>query len=261
MPGILYSLVARDSLTVLSEWTERGLHGNFAAISMVLLKKINNRTETKMSYIYDNYIFHYSVTFNHDQTPTSSSSSSSSRSSTSINGSSSSTAASSSSTSQGLISLCMCEKEFNKQIAFQFLANVDSSFRSLFGTRWYHANAYQYNADFKSRLESLMVQYGAMKDAKISQIQDQLIEIKDIMTKNIELVLDRGEKIEILVDKSEQMEQSALKFSKNSSKLKRRMWWKNTRWIVCIVFLVLVIIYIILAVACKGPALPSCVNN
>lgn len=79
-------------------------------------------------------------------------------------------------------------------------------------------------------LARLMVEYSASaRDDKLGAIGDQLNEIKGVMAKNIELVLERGEKIEILVTKSEQMEEHAFRFNKKATGLKRHFCWKNAK--------------------------------
>jgi vesicle-associated membrane protein 7 len=191
MPGILYSLVTRGS-QVLAEFTEQGLQGNFASITRVLLKKIPPE-DGKLSYVYDQYVFHYTV-------------------------------------SGGLTYLCMCEKELARLVAFRFLSRVESEFLRLYANRWSTATAYQFNADFKGILDHLMREYSAIKDEKIAKINEQLSDIKDVMTRNIDKVLERGEKIEILVDKSMQMEQSAFRFHSKAVKLRRKFCCTNVKW-------------------------------
>ena len=56
---ILYSLVARGK-TVLSEFTFTS--GNFPTITRLLLAKIDCGRDGKVSYVYDQYVFHYLVT-------------------------------------------------------------------------------------------------------------------------------------------------------------------------------------------------------
>ena len=53
---ILYSLVARGK-TVLSEFTFTS--GNFPTITRLLLAKIDCGRDGKVSYVYDQYVFHY----------------------------------------------------------------------------------------------------------------------------------------------------------------------------------------------------------
>lgn len=124
----------------------------------------------------------------------------------------------------------MTEKECPRVNAFRFITAAQDEFLRLYAGRWQKAAAYAYNNDFKSVLARLMVEYSAgARDEKLGAIGDQLNEIKGVMARNIELVLDRGEKIEILVTKSEQMEEHAIRFHKKSTGLKRHFCWKNTK--------------------------------
>lgn len=84
-----------------------------------------------------------------------------------------------------------------------------------------------------------------MPGDQLSALQSQVDEVKDIMTQNIEKVLERGEKIEILVDKTEELSTSAQSFQKSSTKLKNQMWWKNKKWTLVIVLVILIVLGII----------------
>ena len=50
---------------------------------------------------------------------------------------------------------------------------------------------------------------------KLSRVQNQLDEIKEVMVQNVNQVLARGEKIDDLVDKSDELSKSAVKFRKS----------------------------------------------
>ena len=52
-------------------------------------------------------------------------------------------------------------------------------------------------------------------------------DVKNVMVQNIEMVLERGEKLELLVDKTEQLQSSADTFKFTSNKLKNVMFWKT----------------------------------
>ena len=54
-------------------------------------------------------------------------------------------------------------------------------------------------------------------------------DVKNVMVQNIEMVLERGEKLELLVDKTEQLQSSADNFKFTSNKLKNVMFWKTVR--------------------------------
>src|SRR5690348_16050116 len=60
------------------------------------------------------------------------------------------------------------------------------------------------------------------------------------LTGHLEKALERGERIELLVDKTENLSSNAFKFKKQSTALKRSMWWKNVKLLIVIAIVVLV---------------------
>ena len=64
---------------------------------------------------------------------------------------------------------------------------------------------------------------------KMAMIEDQVESLKQTMHNNIELILERGEKIEDLKDKAEQLSHMALIFKKRSKQVKRQMLWQNAK--------------------------------
>ena len=58
----------------------------------------------------------------------------------------------------------------------------------------------------------------------------KLDDVKNVMVQNIEMVLERGEKLELLVDKSEQLQLDSFRFQKSSKKLRQAMFWKKVRF-------------------------------
>lgn len=217
---IIYALVSRGQ-QVLAEYTSSGLTGNFSTVTRVLLKKLPEQ-DGKMSLLYDKYMFHYL-------------------------------------TEDELTYLCMTDRDFTRSSAFDFLQDVKKRFIATYGERAKTAIAFAFNADFQRVLQQLMEKYNSPKTDKLAKVQEDINVVKDIMIKNIDKVLERGEKIELLVDKTEVLDQHALKFKRSSGALRRSMWWKNVKLTIVIVIIVAVIIYIILAAACGGPNLkPKC---
>lgn len=99
---IFYALVARGSI-VLTEHTPRT--GNFNTVTRVLLGKINASADAKMSYIYDDYVFHYMV-------------------------------------EDGMTYLCLADEQQKRRIPFLFLVDVKEKFVAAYGTRARTAIAY-----------------------------------------------------------------------------------------------------------------------
>lgn len=208
---IFYGLVARGTV-VLSEHTARS--GNFPTVTRVLLGKISPAADSKMSYIYDDYVFHYMV-------------------------------------EDGLTYLCLADEKQKRRIPFLFLADVKDRFRAAYGDRAKTAIAFAMNTEFARVLGDRMEYFNENPGAdNFGKVKDQLSEVKDIMVENIERVLARGEKIELLVDKTDALNQSAKRFQKSSKQLKNVMWWKNVKMWILIITIVAILIWLISSFIC-----------
>jgi len=217
---IIYALVARGSC-VLAEFTSTS--GNFTTVTRRILDKIPPQ-DSKMSYVYDRHIFHYIV-------------------------------------DDGLTFLCMADEEFGRRVPFAFLDDIKGRFKATYGDRGKTALAYGMNADFSRVIQNQMDYYNNNPNAdRINRVRGEIDEVKNVMVHNIEKVLERGERIELLVDRTETLNQTAVKFKKHSTQLKRAMWWKNVKIMIIIAVVVLVVIYFIVAMACGGLAFQTCVN-
>lgn len=136
------------------------------------------------------------------------------------------------------------------EIKKQFLARYDpesTDFASLppYGT-----------ADFNVQLKKLMVGYGTTEGGKqdaITNTQQEIDSVKNIMTENIERVLERGERIDLLVDKTDRLGVGARDFRVRSRGLKRRMWWKNVKLMVLLGVVVVFLLYLFVGVGCGLP--------
>ena len=173
---IVYALVARGR-TVLAEYTSTS--GNFPTVTRVLLDKIPSQ-DGKMSYVYDQHIFHYIV-------------------------------------ENAVTFLCMADESSKRRIPFAFLEDVKNRFTSTYGDKAHTAIAFAMNEDFARVLKKQMDFYNTNPAANnIERVKNQIDEVKDVMVENIEKVLERGEKIELLVDKTDRLNQQAFKFEKTS---------------------------------------------
>jgi len=221
---ILYALVSRG-IDVLCDATAEDVTGNFSNITRVLLNKIPANDNSRCSYRYDQYVFHYQ-------------------------------------TIQGLISLCMTDRDYQRRYAFEFLNNLDKEFNSCYAHLWRTAPAHTYQTTFHPTLLSLISQYSQPEthssDHTIQQIHQEVAIVKDNMIKNIDKLLERGEKLELLVSKVDSMENHAVRFHKDSKKLKHNERKRNCKIALVVLIFVLTIIYVILTLACGGVKLQKC---
>lgn len=106
-------------------------------------------------------------------------------------------------------------------------------------------------ASFNGDLRAQMVEYGTgqKSDDAIGNAKREIDDVRGIMTRNIEGLLERGERIDLLVDKTDRLGGSAREFRVRSRGLKRQMWWKNVKLMgLLAVVLVLIVLAIVLAV-------------
>lgn len=138
-------------------------------------------TDGKMTYVYDDYVFHYVV-------------------------------------ENSICYLCMSDEKNKHRLPYAFLQDMKDLFLAKFGLEpAQRAIAFSFNEDFSPVIQQRMEYYnsgGAMDN--IDSLKTQIDDVKEGMVQNIEKVLERGEKIELLVDKTDRLNQQAFRFEASS---------------------------------------------
>lgn len=96
------------------------------------------------------------------------------------------------------------------------------------------------------------------KNDAIKNVQREMEDVREVMSENIERVLERGERIDLLVDKTDRLGGSARDFRVRSRGLRRRMWWKNVKLMVLLSVVVVFLIYLLVGMGCGLPAWGRC---
>ncbi|CAH9099834.1 unnamed protein product [Cuscuta europaea] len=219
--AILYSLVARGPV-VLAEHSATST--NASTIARQVLEKIPGNNDTNISYSQDRYIFHVKRT-------------------------------------DGLTVLCMADDVAGRRIPFDFLEEIHQRFVRTYGRAVLSAQAYAMNDEFSRVLAQQMEYYSNDPNAdRINRLKGEMSQVRNVMIQNIDKVLERGDRLELLVDKTATMQGNTLRFKRQSRRFRSAVWWRNVKLIVVVTFLVLALIYAILAFACHGLALPSCLK-
>mmetsp|Transcript_206 Transcript_206/g.264 ORF Transcript_206/g.264 Transcript_206/m.264 type:complete len:226 (+) Transcript_206:174-851(+) len=213
---IVYALVSVGK-TVLAEYTATS--GNFPTVTRVLLAKIPNQ-DGKMSYVYDNYMFHYVV-------------------------------------EDGVCHLCMSDEMNKHRIPYAFLEDMKGRFVAQYGRQEpLQAIAFAYNEDFSKAIQERMDFYNSDEADRtidsIGAVKSQIDDVKGIMVQNIEKVLERGEKIELLVDKTDRLNQQAFRFESSSRSLRRAMYWRKMRCYAALGIAGVVLVIVATATMCGG---------
>lgn len=219
--AILYCVVARKT-TVLAKYAS--CVGNFSEISDLVLAKIPAQ-DGKMTYSHGNYLYHYI-------------------------------------TQNNITTLAITDDDFERSQAFQFLESVKEKFIRQFGERAQNAIPYSMNTEFSLVICSEIKRHNTPEQRdpdRISSLQEEVDQVKDIMVANIDSIVERGEKLDLLVDKTETLSSNAVTFKITSRNLQRAMWWKNIKMTVGVAVAVIVIIYFIVSMSCGGLDWKNCV--
>ena len=146
----------------------------------------------------------------------------------------------------------VADEAFGRQIPFTVLERIAEDFVKTHGAAAADALAHSLDRQFGPRLKHHL-EYAAEHPEelnKVSKVQKQVTEVKEIMMENIEKVLDRGEKIELLVDKTTELRFQADNFHRTGRALRRRMWWQNLKLKLAVGAVVVVILLIIIMMIC-----------
>lgn len=221
---ILYSLVARDGI-VLGEFTTKT--GNFQAVTRLLLPRVP-RTTSRMSYVYDENIFH------HYFSP------------------------------EGYCYLAMCPRCTNFSVPYLFLQDIAERVeRRIPQKTLRQAIALSLNSTLAPLLQQRMEHWNRLLEKgttsyELAKLEAQISEIHDVMVDNIDKLLARREKINLLVDRTGELCQDAVEFRRQARRYHRHVWWKEKR---CVILFATVITVILLGVSmffCGGPMYPEC---
>jgi vesicle-associated membrane protein 7 len=202
-------------------------------LASLILPKIDHRTPQKLTYTHNDNFIHYIADAPSDY-PFSDAS------------------------AGGLTYLVVASSSFGRRIPFGYLVEIKKQFLQRYDPQVTDfASLPPYGAaDFNTKLKNLMVSFGTTQAGKqdaITNVQQDIDNVKGIMTENIERVLERGERIDLLVDKTDRLGVGAHDFRVRSRGLKRRMWWKNAKLMVLLVVVIIFLIYLFVGFGCGLP--------
>ena len=158
----------------------------------------------------------------------------------------------------------VAQAELGRRIPFAFLLDLKKKYLAQYSpdsTNFPSLPAYG-TAAFNSTLKNMLQQYNvAPPGDALNNAKKEIDSVRNIMTENIERVLERGERIDLLVDKTDKLGGSARDFRVRSKGLRRQMWWKNVRIMVLLCVVVVFLIYLFVGFGCGLPAWGKCIGG
>ncbi|KAK3090721.1 hypothetical protein FSP39_014088 [Pinctada imbricata] len=222
---ITYSCISRGNTILCSHQIGEG---NFENVVTSMLPNMPTRNDGKTTYKSDNYLFHCVI-------------------------------------ENGMIYMCAANPDFAKRQAYAFLAEIKRKFQSgTLAMQAVSAGPHEMDSEFSFVFSQNMEKFSKPGAGdNVSALRSQVDEVKDVMTQNIERVLERGERLENLIDKTEELESSAATFQKTAKRIQRKYWWSNLKMKIIlgvVVFVILVIVVVLIlygAHVFEGKTTPS----
>jgi vesicle-associated membrane protein 7 len=229
---LLYCCVAAGT-TILSEHSpSASASSNASSLASLILPKISHSSAQKLTYTHGQQNIHYIATASSAELPS------------------------------GLTFLVISPSTVTRKLPFGYLLEIQKLFTSRYPpSRLADQPAYGC-AEFNNTLKATMIQFsqGGENEDVVAKAQREIDSVRGIMTENIERVLQRGERIDLLVDKTAGLQTGAREFRVRSRGLRRQMWWKNTKLMILLVFVVVFLFYLFIGFGCGLPGWQKCVG-
>ncbi|KAL3471141.1 synaptobrevin-domain-containing protein [Aspergillus californicus] len=239
---LLYSCIAHRT-TILAEHSAPGSSSTAASsLASIILPKITHDSPQKLTYTYERLFVHY-IADSPNASPDPSSTEPTSNAPLSY--------------------IVVASAEQGRRIPFAFLLEMKRKFLATYpphSTDLGSLPAYGC-AGFNAELRTLLQTFNTAPPAdSLASAKKEIDSVRDIMTENIERVLERGERIDLLVDKTDRLGGSARDFRMRSRGLRRRMWWKNIKLMVMLTVVVIFLVYLFVGMGCGLPGWSRCVG-
>ncbi|EDV28529.1 uncharacterized protein TRIADDRAFT_51531 [Trichoplax adhaerens] len=75
----------------------------------------------------------------------------------------------------------------------------------------------------------ILTSQGGYSSDNIQKLHEDVHEVTGLLKKNVDSAIQRGQQLDDIEDRAEQLNQSSREFSDKAVRLKRKLWWQNTK--------------------------------
>ncbi|KAL3903740.1 MAG: hypothetical protein SGILL_010332 [Bacillariaceae sp.] len=153
-----------------------------------------------------------------------------------------------------------------QKVNFAYLQALAHDFGGRYSKRRIrNANTYGMDKDFKPMMRSTMHHYNInredlMREANVNQLLAKVEDLKNVLGRNMELLLERDQQLDSLMDKATQARRDSMVFKKKTVKAKKVMMMKSYKMWFLICMSLTVFFYVIITSIC-GFGFQHCRNN
>jgi len=158
--------------------------------------------------------------------------------------------------------LLVSDEDYSKILAYTYLMDIKKAFSEKYGKISVKDTLpYGFQTGFGEIMKNQMMHYSQSKD-NLAKLKGSLYETHQILTDNMEKILDRAQLVEILVQKSQENSTVASRLLCRSRIKKYQARCSALKTFSLFAFLLIIFAtYFILSLTCGGPALPSLTSS
>lgn len=127
----------------------------------------------------------------------------------------------------------------------------------------YHESEEDSNFEFKIRMKELIESEEGKLMAVIhsyGSMGDEITQVRELMSENIDKVLQRGENLDSLINKTSVLNSNANYFRRRTTEVRRKFWWSNVKFWFIIFGIIGVLVYVVLGLECGLPFYSKCIH-
>lgn len=207
---LCYALISRDHVVLCDHSLAEG---NFVVTSQEVLENVLRRkgVDNKFSYDHGEYTYHAYL-------------------------------------SDGFVYVCACNSMFDRNVAFNCLFDLEHQLASAgLKERARSAGPYALRTCFSPTIASVLTKYSSSD--RLGILECKVDKVSGVMKQNIDKVMQRGEVLDHLTERSDLLAEQATDFRQSSTKLSRKLYFKNVKlWVIIITILVIVLVSIVIII-------------
>ncbi|CAH2350363.1 protein transport protein Sec22p [[Candida] railenensis] len=123
--------------------------------------------------------------------------------------------------SSNIIYLCICDKSYPRKLSFSYLSDISHEFQHSHGQEALSPAARPYGfSSFETFLNKTKKVYSDQRaQSNLDRLNNDLADVKKVMTKNIEDLLYRGDSLDKMSDLSSNLRNDSIKYRKHAQKI------------------------------------------
>ncbi|KAG7662687.1 SEC22 [[Candida] subhashii] len=120
-----------------------------------------------------------------------------------------------------IIYLCICERQYPRKLAFSYLNEISQEFANMHGRQALTSSAlpFGFNSFDNFLRKTKKVYQDQRAQSQLDKLNTDLADVKNVMTKNIEDLLYRGDTLDKMSDLSSSLKSDSLKYRKRAQRI------------------------------------------